>query len=218
MRILLVEDDLNLGRATAEGLKEQFAVDWVQSAEDADDALQTVPYELIVLDVMLPGISGVEFVKSIRKADNQTPVLMLTARDALRHKVEGLNTGADDYLVKPFELDELLARCMALIRRSKGQGAPIIRVGDISYEPSSSHVEKSGVPVVLSARERSILDCLMRSKGHIVPKERIMESIYDWSSEHVESNTIEVHISALRRKLGKELIRTVRGVGYMIGS
>ncbi len=216
MRILLVEDDLNLGRATAAGLREQFAVDWVQSAEDADDALRTVQYELIVLDVMLPGISGVEFVKLTRKAGNQVPVLMLTARDALRHRVEGLNTGADDYLVKPFELDELLARCMALVRRSKGQGTPVIQIGDISYEPSTCHVEKSGSPVILSSRERSILDCLMRSKGHIVPKERIMESIYDWSSEQVESNTIEVHISALRRKLGKELIHTIRGVGYMI--
>ena len=124
MRLLLVEDDLNLGKATAEGLKESFAVDWVTNAEDAEEALSTTGYDLVVLDINLPGASGLELLESERNAKNQIPVLLLTARDAVRHRIEGLNAGADDYLVKPFDLDELLARCAAITRRSQGQNLP----------------------------------------------------------------------------------------------
>jgi DNA-binding response OmpR family regulator len=218
MRLLLVEDDKNLGKATAEGLKESYALDWVRSAEEAEDALATTAYALIVLDINLPGASGLALLEKLRRVKNPIPVLLLTARDAIRHRVEGLNAGADDYLVKPFDLDELLARCAALIRRGSGQSAPVITQGDIAYEAARKHVEKGGKPVTLSSRELAVFDCLMRNAGRPVSKEKIMESVYDWSSEEIESNTIEVHIGALRRKLGRELIKTIRGIGYIITS
>ncbi len=218
MRLLLVEDDKNLGKATAEGLRDIYAVDWVRSAEEAEDALATTPYTLIVLDINLPGASGLDLLTGLRKNKNNIAVLLLTARDAVRHRVEGLNSGADDYLVKPFDLDELLARCAALVRRSEGQGIPVLRHRDLVYEPATGHLEKEGRSISLSGRERAIFDMLMRNIGRSVSKEKIMEGIYDWSSENVESNTIEVHIAALRRKLGKETIKTIRGVGYMIAA
>lgn len=216
MRLLLVEDDHNLGKATTEGLRESFAVDWVRSCEEASDALATTSYELIVLDVNLPGISGLEFLKKRRAEKDATPVLLLTARDAVRHRVEGLNAGADDYLVKPFDLDELIARCGALLRRSGGHVAPTITYKDITYEPAEKHLEKEGETIHLSSREGAIFDCLIRNVDRPISKEKIMESIYDWSSEEIESNTIEVHVASLRRKLGRDLIKTIRGVGYII--
>lgn len=216
MRVLLVEDDKNLGKATAEGLRDSYAADWVQSAEEAEDALATTAYALIVLDINLPGASGLDLLNGLRKDKNQIPVLLLTARDAIRHRVEGLNTGADDYLVKPFDLDELLARCAALIRRSAGNASPVITHKNLSYEPSSGHLELDGKAVNLSGRERAVFDCLIRNIGRSVSKDKITESIYDWSSEEIESNTIEVHIASLRRKLGRDLIKTQRGVGYMV--
>jgi DNA-binding response OmpR family regulator len=216
MRLLLVEDDRNLGKATAEGLKDTYAVDWVCSSEEARDAIAATSYALIVLDINLPGASGLSLLEDLRKNKDQISVLLLTARDAVRHRVEGLNAGADDYLVKPFDLDELLARCAALIRRSAGQASPVISHKSISYEPASGHLEKDGRAVVLSGRERAVFDCLIRNIGRSVSKEKITESVYDWSSEEIESNTIEVHIASLRRKLGHDLIKTNRGVGYMI--
>ncbi len=216
MRILLVEDDKNLGKATAEGLKDIYAVDWVMSAEEAEEALLTTSYALVVLDINLPGASGLELLEGQRRNKNQIPVLLLTARDAVRHRIEGLNAGADDYLVKPFDLDELLARCAALIRRSGGQVTPVITHKGLSYEPASGYLEKAGKVVSLSRRERAVFDCLIRNIGRSVSKEKITESIYDWSSEEIESNTVEVYISSLRRKLGHDLIKTNRGVGYMI--
>jgi DNA-binding response OmpR family regulator len=216
LRILLVEDDKNLGKATAEGLKESFAVDWVCSGEEAQDALATTAYGLIVLDINLPGISGLDLLSSLRKQKNQIPVLLLTARDAIRHRVEGLNKGADDYLVKPFDLDELLARCAALMRRAGGHAEPVIEIADIVFEPATGKLEKAGAPVILSARERAIFDVLIHNQGRPVSKNSIEERIYDWASGDIESNTIEVHIAGLRRKLGRDLIKTIRGVGYMI--
>ncbi|MCB1562926.1 MAG: response regulator transcription factor [Alphaproteobacteria bacterium] len=216
MRILLVEDDKNLGQATADGLRGLYATDWVRSAEEAQDALATTSYALLVLDINLPGISGLELLQDLRHKKNQIPTLFLTARDAVRHRIEGLNTGADDYLVKPFDLDELLARCAALIRRSGGQALPVITHKNIAYEPASRHLEKSGKSVRLSSREAAVFDCLIRNIDRPVSKEKIMESVYDWSSEDIESNTIEVHIAALRRKLGRDLIKTIRNVGYII--
>lgn len=218
MRVLLVEDDRNLGKATRDGLRHTFAADWVLSAEEADDALSTTAYDLIVLDINLPGESGLEFLSRMRRERRQIPILLLTARDTVRHRVEGLNAGADDYLVKPFDLDELLARCAALIRRSKGHAEPVLSAGDIRYEPASGKVERQGVPVILSGRERAILDVLMHNISRPVSKAKIEERIYDWTSDHIESNTIEVHIAGLRRKLGREVIKTIRGVGYMIPS
>lgn len=216
MRILLVEDDQNLGHATAEGLRANFTVDWVTSAEEAAGVLKTTPYELVVLDINLPGRSGLELLKELRREKDTRPVLFVTARDAVEHRVTGLNAGADDYLVKPFDLDELLARCAALIRRAQGRGEPTISHGDLVYEPATRSVTLAGEPVELSARERGVLDILMRRMGRVVSKAQIEENVYDWNSYDIGSNTIEVHISSLRRKLGRDLIRTLRGVGYMI--
>ncbi len=218
MRLLLVEDDRHLGKATEEGLRESFAVDWVRSAEDAQSAIATTQYDLVLLDINLPGQSGLEFLKNVRKNKNAIPVLLLTARDAVYHRVEGLNAGADDYLVKPFDLDELLARCSALLRRSSGQVEPIIKIHDIAFEPATGKLEQAGINIVLSARERAIFDVLIHNVDRPVSKSKIEERIYDWGSEGIESNTIEVHISGLRRKLGRDLIKTLRGVGYMICS
>lgn len=218
MRLLLVEDDKNLGKATAEGLRECFAVDWVMSAEDAAEAVATTKYGLIVLDINLPGASGIEFLKALRQNQNQIAVLLLTARDAIRHRVEGLNSGADDYLVKPFELDELLARCAALIRRSSGNASPVITHKSISYEPANGHLVLDGVVINLSARERAVFDCLICNIGRPQSKEKITESIYDWDSEDIESNTIEVYVASLRRKLGRDSIKTIRNVGYVMES
>lgn len=218
MRLLLVEDDRHLGKATEEGLKESFAVDWVRSAEDAQTAMDTTKYDLILLDINLPGQSGLDLLKTIRKAKSAIPILLLTARDAVYHRVEGLNAGADDYLVKPFDLDELLARCAALLRRSTGQVEPVITFHDITFEPATGKLEKLGKNIILSARERAIFDVLIHNIDRPVSKSKIEARIYDWGSEGIESNTIEVHVSGLRRKLGRDLIKTLRGVGYMIGS
>ena len=216
MRILLVEDDKNLGKGTAEGLRESYATDWLISAEEAENALATTSYALIILDINLPGVSGLHLLKKLRAGKNQIPVLLLTARDAVRHRIEGLNTGADDYLIKPFDLDELLARCAALIRRSSGNASPVITHKNITYEPANGYLELDGKSVILSGRERAIFNCLIHNVGRSISKEKITESIYDWSTNEIESNTIEVHVAALRRKLGRELIKTQRGVGYVI--
>ena len=216
MRVLLVEDDSMLGKATAEGLRTAYAVDWCESAEDASAALRTTPYDLIILDINLPGQSGLDLLKDLRGANDQRPVLFLTARDSISHRIEGLNVGADDYLVKPFDLDELIARAGALIRRSQGRASPEINCGKINYNPSAKQAKKNGKIVKLSGRELAVLEILMTQLGKVISKAQIEERIYDWDSGDIESNTIEVHISALRRKLGKDLIKTIRGVGYMI--
>lgn len=215
MRILLVEDDIHLGKATEQGLKERFAVDWVTSAELAEAALATVHYQLFVVDINLPGKSGLDFLRQLRLNKVNTPILLLTARDAIEHRVEGLNAGADDYLVKPFDLDELLARCAALTRRGDVAEA-IIYCGDIQYEPATAYLTVNGQAVNLSQRENAVFHCLIRNMNRPVSKAKIEESIYDWSSEHVESNTIEVYIASLRRKLGRDRITTIRGIGYCI--
>lgn len=217
MRILLVEDDKDLGSATAEGLSHNFAVDWVTSAEDAEDAMAGISYDLLVLDINLSGKkSGLDLLNVMRRTGNNAPVLFLTARDAVKYRIEGLNLGADDYMVKPFDLDELIARCAAIIRRQAGRASPIITIGDIDFEPATGKLLKAGKIVQLSALERGIFEVLVNNRGGPVAKERIAEKIYDWSREDFESNTIEVHIASLRKKLGRELITTIRGVGYAI--
>lgn len=218
MRILLVEDDIMLGKATTEGLKTAYAVDWCETAEDAAAALKTTPYDLLVLDINLPKKSGIDLLKELREHNDDRPVLFLTARDSVAHRIEGLNAGADDYLVKPFDLDELIARIGALIRRSQGRASPKITCGDIVYNPVAKQVKKSGKLIKLSGRELSVLEILMTNLDKVMSKLQIEEHIYDWNSGDIESNTIEVHISALRRKLDKDLIKTIRSVGYIISS
>lgn len=216
MRILLVEDDRMLGKATVEGLKTAYAVDWCETAEDAQAALHSTPYDLVILDVGLPEKSGLDLLKDLRAANDTRPVMFLTARDAVHHRVEGLNAGADDYLVKPFDLDELIARAGALMRRSQGRASPEIKWGDITYDPGAKKVRKGSEHVKLSGREHAILQVLMENIGRVLSRSQIEDHIYDWDSGEFESNTVEVHISALRRKLGKDFITTIRGVGYMI--
>ena len=216
MRILLVEDDAMLGKATSEGLKTAYAVDWCESAEDAQTALKSTPYDLIILDIGLPEKSGMDLLTELRAANDTRPVMFLTARDAVHHRIEGLNAGADAYLVKPFDLDELIARAAALIRHSQGRANPKIKGGNIEFDPAARQVKKNRNFVRLSGRELAILQVLMDNIGKILSKAQIEDHVYDWDSGEFESNTVEVHISSLRRKLGKNLIKTIRGVGYMV--
>ncbi|MDE1902094.1 MAG: response regulator transcription factor [Alphaproteobacteria bacterium] len=216
MRILLVEDDPMMGPAVKVALTQAgHAVDLVTTAEDADIALGTAKYGLIVLDINLPEKSGLDFVDDLRKNHQDIPVLALTARNTTRQKIEGLNAGMDDYLVKPFDLDELLARVQALFRRSKGRATPHIKNGNIVLDSISKTVWKNDAPVPLSAREFAILAILMGNMGKIMNKQEIEDKLYGWDIE-IESNAVEVHISHLRKKLGEQTIKTIRGMGYIV--
>ncbi len=216
MRVLLVEDEDLLGEATQRALQTVYAADWVISAEDAQEAMATHSYDLLVLDINLPGISGLDFLGKLRSRNNEIPCLFLTARDATYHRVEGLNAGADDYLVKPFDIDELLARCAALLRRAHGRAKPVIEHHGIIYDPIAHKVSQGGRAIALSARELAVLSYLLNNIGNIVSKQQIEQHIYDWSNDDIGSNTIEVYISSLRRKLGKDIVKTIRNIGYVI--
>lgn len=216
MRVLLVEDDELLGVGVLDALTHAgYATDWLKDGESANIAFETENYDLCVLDWGLPRLSGLDLLKRIRKRGITTPVLLLTARDTVDDRVTGLDSGADDYLVKPFDLDELLARTRALVRRASGRASPVIEHGDIRVDPASHSVTKNGTVIEISPREFALLQNLLDNKGRVVSKARLEESLYAWSQE-VESNTIEVHIHHLRKKLGNTLIRTIRGVGYIV--
>lgn len=215
MKILLVEDDPMLGKAIVAGLKREGAVDWVCTAEDAELALRGFTFDVVVADIGLPGTSGVSMVRNMRKRGDNTAVLFLTARDTTRDRIHGLDVGGDDYMVKPFDFGELVARLRALVRRSKGQTENELRAGDVTLDPVGKTVFKGGTRLNISSREFEILRVLLEGKNRIVGKEAIEASIYDMS-QSADSNTVEVHISSLRRKLGKTFIRTVRGMGYSI--
>lgn len=216
MRLLLVEDDLQLGRATQAGLAEAgFAVDWVRDGVAADAALSTEEFAAVVLDLGLPRRSGLEVLARLRAAGRKTPVLILTARDAIEDRVKGLDTGADDYVVKPFRLEEIAARLRALVRRSHGEAAPVLKVGAITLDPATRAVTCGGRSVELSLREFGVLRELMLNAGRVLSREQLESRVYRWGEE-VESNAIEVHIHHLRKKLSSSAIRTVRGVGYMM--
>lgn len=216
MRLLLVEDDSILGDGIRTGLtQEGYAVDWVTDGYLAGHALQSEHYDLLVLDLGLPRRSGLDVLKELRAGGNNLPVLILTARDTVCDRVAGLDSGADDYLIKPFALDELFARARALLRRASERGAPVIRHEAITLDPAARKVSHDGVPVELSAREFALLQTLLENTGRVLSRTRIEQSLYAWGDE-VESNAVEVHIHHLRRKLGASLIRTIRGVGYVI--
>jgi DNA-binding response OmpR family regulator len=216
MRLLLVEDDDLLGDGTRAGLMQGgFAVDWVRDGEDAVAALETGEYDAIVLDLGLPKLGGRAVLARLRDSGSATPVLILTARDTVSDRVSGLDAGADDYLVKPFDLGELLARIRALLRRRGGRARPLIEHGAISLDPAAHRVTMNGEPVDLSPREFAILHELLEHAGSVLSRDRLEEKLYGWDEEPA-SNAIEVHIHHLRRKLGTEAIRTIRGVGYMI--
>ena len=216
MKLLLVEDDALLGDGVRAGLKQAgFAVDWVQDGLAAKVALDSEEYDLLVLDLGLPKLSGMDLLKSLRAKRASLPVLILTARDTVADRVAGLNAGADDYLVKPFDLDELIARLNALLRRSAGQVELTLQHGAIELTPASHQVRLAGTDVSMSAREFSLLHTLLLHTGRVHSREQLEQTLYGWGEE-VESNAIEVHVHHLRKKLGSDLIRTLRGVGYVI--
>ena len=216
MRILLVEDDPQLGDGLTVGLRQAgFAVDWVKDGNSADHALQAESFDLVVLDLGLPRLSGMQVLTRARSRGQTVPVLILTARDATGDKVSGLDAGADDYLVKPVDLDELAARIRALTRRSAGRAAPLLTHGDIVLDPAAHSVTLAGAPVELSVREFSLLQMLLENAGRVLSRTQLEHSVYGWRDEP-DSNALEVHIHHLRKKLGSELIRTLRGVGYTI--
>ena len=216
MRILLVEDDSMIGEAVRTGLRQDgFAVDWVQDAESADIAVKAEPYALVLLDLGLPRKGGLDWLRELRRRGNRTPVLVLTARDAVADRVAGLDSGADDYLVKPFDLDELAARLRALLRRQAGRAEPLLKHADLTLDPATREARLKGQPVILSAREFALLAALMERPSSILSRSQLEERLYGWGEE-VESNAVEVHIHNLRKKLGPELIRNVRGLGYTL--
>jgi len=216
MRVLLVEDDTLLGDGIRVGLKQAgFAVDWARDGRAAQLALETGEYALMVLDLGLPRLSGTELLKWLRAQGNRVPVLILTARDTVVERVAGLDAGADDYLIKPFDLDELAARLRALLRRGGDQKIPLVRHGDIELDPVAHRVTKAGQPTELSPREFTLLHELLSNAGRVQSRDQLEQRLYGWGEE-IESNSVEVHIHHLRKKLGNELIRTLRGVGYVI--
>ena len=216
MRLLLVEDDALLGDGIRAGLaQEGFAVDWLGDGEAALAALAADRFDLMVLDLGLPGLSGLEVLRRMRGAGNDLPVLVLTARDGVADRVAGLDNGADDYLTKPFDLDELNARIRALLRRAGGRASPHLVHGGLVLDPAAHGVTLEGEPVELSRREYAVLHTLLEHRGKVLSKSQLEEALYGWEME-VESNTLEVYIHHLRKKLSAQLIRTVRGVGYTI--
>lgn len=216
MRILLAEDDALLGDGLRAGLRQRgFQVDWVRSGDVADRELRAQPYEAAVLDLGLPQKDGIEVLAAVRRAGISLPVLVLTARDAVPDRIRGLDTGADDYVIKPVDLDELAARLRALVRRAHGQSQECLVMQDIVLDPAARVVRKAGVPVALSSREFDLLQTFLLNAGRVLTRDQIEQHLYSWGQE-VESNAVEVHIHNLRRKLGPALIQTVRGVGYMM--
>ena len=216
MRILLVEDDPQLGDGLTIGLRQAgFAVDWLKDGNSADQALQSESFDFVVLDLGLPRLSGMEVLTRARSRGQNMPILILTARDATGEKVAGLDAGADDYLVKPIDLDELTARIRALTRRSAGRAEPLLIHGDLALDPAAHTLTQAGLLVELSSREFSLLQQLLENAGRVLTRTQLEQSIYGWRDEP-DSNALEVHIHHLRKKLGSELIRTLRGVGYTI--
>jgi two-component system response regulator QseB len=216
MRVLIVEDDPMIGRAVVAGLQEGgYTVDWVLDGAEAELALTHRVYDLALLDLGLPRRDGLEILKALRRSGNQLPVVIITARDAVADRVAGLDHGADDYLVKPFDLDELLARARAVVRRKDGRSTPEMSCGALTVDPVKRLVKFRGEAVELSAREFAVLEALMKEPGAVVSREKLEDAVYGWGEE-IGSNSIEVHLHHLRRKLQPELIRNVRGVGYRI--
>ena len=218
MRILLVEDDSMIGESVSEGLKaEGYAVDWVRDGQEAEVSIAATPYSLVVLDLGLPRRDGIEVLKGLRERHVDVPVLVMTARDTVRDRIKGLDAGADDYLVKPFDLDELTARAGALIRRAAGRAEPVIVHGALVINPATREVTWQGAAVALSAREYALLAALAERPGLVLSRAQLEEKLYGWN-EAVGSNAVEVHIHNVRKKLGDGVIRNVRGLGYTLAS
>jgi two-component system OmpR family response regulator/two-component system response regulator QseB len=217
MRLLLVEDDRMIGESLRGALRlEGHAVDWVRDAEAASATLASERFDLVLLDLGLPRGDGLEVLRGVRARKDETPVIVLTARDGLGDRVAGLDSGADDYLVKPFEFDELNARIRAVSRRRSGRSQPLLTHGDVALDPATRQVTRGGEPVLLSAREFAVLEALMQRPGALLSRAQLEDRLYGWGEE-IESNAVSVYIHQLRRKLGADFIRNVRGVGYFVG-
>lgn len=216
MHLLLVEDDELLGDGLKAGLSlSGYTVEWLKDGHSADIALKSSLFDLVVLDIGLPEQSGLEILKKLRKRNDDTPVLILTARDTIEDRIIGLDSGADDYLVKPFDLDELCARLRAIQRRHSGHSSPVLTHGDLILDPAAHSVKLKGEQLKISAHEFTLLHHLLNNAGRVIPRSRLEEILYGWDSS-VESNSLEVFIHNLRKKIGKDFIRTIRGIGYMI--
>ena len=216
MRLLLVEDDAMIGESLLDLLRaEHYAVDWVRDGEAADTATRTQAYDLIVLDLGLPRLDGMAVLQALRARKQRTPVLIATARDAVGQRVAGRDAGADDYILKPYDLDELLARIRALLRRADGRAEPVYEYKNVAIHPATREASVDGRPVVLSGREWSVLEPLLARPGRVLSRAQLEDKLYSWKDE-VSSNAVEVYIHGLRKKLGAELIQNVRGVGYMV--
>lgn len=218
MRVLLVEDTAGLGEAVRDQITDDgHAVDWVQTLGFADGSVQTTAYDLILLDLLLPDGHGLGFLKKLRTAGNTTPVIILTARDQVSDRIEGLNAGADDYLVKPFDLSELSARVAAVARRYRGNPSPLIQVGQLEVDLGDHRISRDGQPVELTAREWALFEGFIQRPGMLLSRSQLEDRLYAFGAE-IESNTIEVYVSRLRKKLGRDTIITVRGMGYRLGT
>lgn len=216
MRILLVEDDAMVGKALALGLvRAGFALDWVTDGRSAELALANGVYDLAVLDLGLPKKDGMAILATLRADGNAIPVLIASARDAVEDRIGGLEAGADDYLLKPFDLDELVARIRAILRRHSGSGSPLLKAGSIVMDLARKSVTRSGDAVDLSAKEFAVLEALMQRPGAVLSREKLEEAVYSWK-DPIGSNAVEVHLHHLRKKLGSDAIKNVRGVGYRI--
>jgi two-component system response regulator QseB len=216
MRVLVVEDDGMIAKGLDRALRQDgYAVDGVADGRSAAEALRTSTFDLVLLDLGLPGRDGLEVLRELRGRGDSTPVIIVTARDDVQNRIEGLDAGADDYIVKPFDLDEVAARMRSVLRRAAGRGDPCIRHRGITLNPVTHAVERGGEAVVLSAHEFSVLEALMQRPGSVLSRAQLEDRLYGWSGS-VESNAVEVYVHGLRRKLGSDAIRTLRGVGYFV--
>ena len=216
MRLLLVEDDAMIGEAVLHVLRaEHYAADWVRDGSMADEALRTGQYDLVLLDLGLPKRDGLEVLRALRARRNSVPVLVATARDAIGDRIAGLDAGADDYVVKPYDTDELLARIRALLRRSAGRGEPVFEHRGVSLNPATREATLQGAPVSLSAREWAVLEPLLARPGVVLTRGQLEEKLFSWKDD-ISSNAVEVYIHGVRKKLGADLIQTVRGLGYLV--
>jgi len=217
MRVLLVEDDRMIAESLRTALRlEGHAVDWVRDVAAAQGSLATERFDLVLLDLGLPGGDGLQVLRTLRARRDDTPVVVLTARDSTGDRVAGLDAGADDYIVKPFEYEELTARMRAVLRRRSGRGEPLMQCGPVTLDPATRQVTRDGAPVLLSAREFAVLEALMQRPGALLSRAQLEDKLYGWG-EAVESNAVSVYVHQLRRKLGADFIGTMRGVGYFVG-
>ena len=217
MRLLLIEDDIMIGESLSLALRAKgYSVDWAQDGETGDLSLRNTQYNLVLLDISLPKCSGLEILANLRQRKQTTPVLILTARDSVADRVQGLDIGADDYLVKPFALEEVEARIRVLLRRHTAHADLLMEAGSTTLNPLTKEIEFEGNKLILSAREYALMYALMEKPGKVLSRAELEEKLYGWNEE-VSSNAIEVHIHGLRKKLGNDVIRNIRGMGYMVG-